>query len=344
MKFIDEVVINVSAGKGGDGCISFRREKFIPKGGPDGGNGGNGGNIWIKTDSNINTLSHYQFKKKFKAEDGEKGKSKNCTGKNGKDIIINVPLGTRILENKNNQLISDMISKNKKILLVQGGWHGLGNTRFKSSTNRSPYKKTKGKCGEEKEIKLQLMLLAHVGTLGLPNAGKSTLVNSISSKKNKVGSYPFTTLFPSLGVVYTNKKKNNFVIADIPGLIKGAHTGLGLGYRFLQHLERCQILIHIVDLKPIDKSDPSENIKIILNELKKYSKKLYSKNKWIVFNKIDLFDSKKLKKKINKILKKIDSVEKYFLISAKKKIGTNFLCSNIQYYINKKNKINLKKI
>ncbi|CAL4322874.1 GTPase ObgE/CgtA [Buchnera aphidicola (Thelaxes suberi)] len=335
MKFIDEVDIEVTAGNGGDGCISFRREKFIPKGGPDGGNGGKGGDIWIEIDTNINTLSAYQFKKKFQAEHGYPGKPKNCTGKNGSDLIITVPVGTQIIDSISNTLITDFDSKEKKkILIVKGGYNGLGNLRFKSSTNRSPYKKTLGKKGESRKIKLKLIILADVGTLGLPNAGKSTLINSISKSLSKTASYPFTTLHPYLGVVKVSLKKK-FVIADIPGLIKNAHKGIGLGIQFLKHLERCKILIHIIDIMPSDGSDLLQNIKIILNEIKNYSNELYLKPRWIVFNKIDLINKKNENIQISKILKKIDYQDKIFFISAKEKIGIQNLCKNLWLFLNK---------
>ncbi|QCI26827.1 Obg family GTPase CgtA [Buchnera aphidicola (Thelaxes californica)] len=339
MNFIDEVDIDISAGNGGDGCISFRREKYIPKGGPDGGNGGNGGNIWIKIDKNINTLIEYKFKKKFQAQHGQPGQPKKCTGKTGKDLILTVPIGTQIIEYSSNILIADLIeNKKEKLLIAKGGWHGLGNVRFKSSTNRTPYKKTLGKKGESKKIKLKLILLADVGTLGMPNVGKSTLIQSITKSNTKIADYPFTTLFPSLGVVYIGPKKNNkkFVIADIPGLIKNAHKGMGLGIQFLQHLERCKILIHIVDLFPTDFSNPINNIEMITNEIHKHSLSLYKKPRWLVFNKIDLFTNTKQKIQFENMLKKYQIKEKYFFISAKEQIGIKNLCNHLWNFLNQK--------
>ncbi|XRY30849.1 MAG: Obg family GTPase CgtA [Buchnera aphidicola (Tetraneura akinire)] len=338
MKFVDEVVIEVTGGNGGNGCISFRREKYIPKGGPDGGDGGNGGNIWIKTTKNINTLVDFRFKKKILANHGENGKSKNCSGKKGSDKTIFVPLGTRIINYDTNEIISDMTKKNKQILIAKGGWHGIGNTRFKSSTNRTPKKCTKGKKGETRKIKLELVLLADVGTLGLPNAGKSSLVRSVSAANPKIDNYPFTTLKPTLGVVKINNQKK-FVIADIPGIIKGASNGTGLGLNFLKHLERCKIILHIVDLVPNDFSRPIENIKIIKEEIKKYKKKLFLKTIWLVFNKIDLIHKKKLKNEIEKICKKIKQKDKIYFISTKQKIGIKKLCVDLSNFLNKnKNK------
>ncbi|HXK00468.1 MAG TPA: GTPase ObgE, partial [Buchnera sp. (in: enterobacteria)] len=219
MKFLDKAIINVIAGNGGNGCISFRREKYIPKGGPDGGDGGDGGNVWLKSTNNLNTLIDFKFKKIFSANNGQNGCSGKCAGKKGRDITIMVPIGTRIINIETNEIVSDMVNDNQKLLIAKGGWHGLGNTRFKSSINRSPKRKTLGKPGEKREILLELMLLADVGTLGLPNAGKSTLVQAISSAKPKIAEYPFTTLTPTLGVVSINNKKK-FIISDIPGLIK----------------------------------------------------------------------------------------------------------------------------
>ncbi|CAL4043233.1 GTPase ObgE/CgtA [Buchnera aphidicola (Tetraneura ulmi)] len=337
MKFVDEVVIEVIGGNGGNGCISFRREKYIPKGGPDGGDGGDGGNIWIKTTKNINTLVDFRFKKKIFANHGENGKSKNCSGKKGADKTIFVPIGTRIINSNTDEIILDMTKKSEKILIAKGGWHGIGNTRFKSSTNRTPKKYTKGKKGESRKIKLELILLADVGTLGLPNAGKSSLIKSISAANPKVDNYPFTTLKPTLGVVKV-KNQPKFVIADIPGIIKGASNGIGLGLKFLKHLERCKIILHIVDIAPNDNSKPIENIKIILKEIKKYKKKIFLKTIWLIFNKIDLVEKEKLKNKITKIFKKIKQKEKIYFISVKKKKGIKNLCINLSKFLKKDKK------
>ncbi|CAL4323480.1 GTPase ObgE/CgtA [Buchnera aphidicola (Eriosoma grossulariae)] len=328
MKFIDEAIINIKAGNGGDGCTSFRREKYIPKGGPNGGDGGDGGNIWLIASKNLNTLVDYRFKKIFHAMNGENGKPKNCSGKKGLDLILSVPIGTRLINNDTDEIILDMIIEKEKILIAKGGWHGLGNTRFKSSTNRTPKKNTKGKKGEQINVKLELILLADVGTLGLPNAGKSTLITKISSAKPKIADYPFTTIIPTLGVVKIGEK-NSFVIADIPGLIAGASQGIGLGIQFLKHLERCKILLHIIDISSNDIKLIINDIRIIITEIKQYNMQLYQKPRWLVFNKIDLLNIEQIKSKINKILKNIIPKPKVYLISSLKKIGTDKLCSDI---------------
>ncbi|QCI18923.1 Obg family GTPase CgtA [Buchnera aphidicola] len=333
MKFIDQTIIQVIAGNGGNGCINFRREKYIPKGGPDGGDGGDGGNVWIQSDNNLNTLIDFRFKKIFQAEHGSNGQGKNCSGKKGNDITIYVPIGTKIINYQTREIISDLIEDKQKILIAKGGWHGLGNTRFKSSTNRTPIKRTLGSLGEKRDIQLELILIADVGTLGMPNAGKSTLVKNISGAKTKVSDYPFTTLNPILGSVKLGGK--NFIIADIPGIIQGASRGIGLGIHFLKHLERCKILLHIVDLCPTDDSNPIENIKIVLNELKKYSLKLYNKPKLLILNKIDLLSHVQIDKLIKNIKNNFNIQEPYYFISSLKKIGTKKLCSDILSYLNK---------
>lgn len=334
MKFIDQAIIKVTAGNGGDGCISFRREKFIPKGGPDGGNGGDGGNVWLQTDENINTLINFRFQKNFQANNGNRGRSKNCSGKKGADIFLKVPIGTRVVDYNNSKVIADLITKKKSLLIARGGWHGLGNSRFKSSTNRSPRKKTLGSLGETRLIKLELILLADVGTLGLPNSGKSTFVKNISSAKVKIGEYPFTTLVPSLGMVRTNQKKD-FIIADLPGLIKNASQGSGLGFQFLKHLERCRVLLHIIDILPSNTSNPIKNVYTIFNELEHCNINLFNKQKWLVFNKIDLLSHKDLQSMKTQINKHFCNTMKCYFISAAKKIGIKKLCSDISYFLNK---------
>lgn len=337
MKFLDQAIIHVIAGNGGNGCVSFRREKYIPKGGPDGGDGGNGGNVWLKSVNNINTLIDFKFKKIFSAGNGKNGFSGKCTGKKGVDITIFVPVGTRIIDIKTKEIISDMVKNNQMLLIAKGGWHGLGNTRFKSSINRTPKKRTLGTSGEKREILLELILLADVGTLGLPNAGKSTFVQSISSAKPKIAEYPFTTLTPTLGVV-SIKNKKSFVISDLPGLIKNASKGIGLGFLFLKHLERCNLLLHIIDISSYKSANIIENINIIINELKNYNKtELYKKTRWIVFNKIDLLEQKKIKKIVSKVLFSLENKEKYYVISAMNGIGVKKLCSDISDFLKNKN-------
>ncbi|QCI25022.1 Obg family GTPase CgtA [Buchnera aphidicola (Rhopalosiphum padi)] len=333
MKFIDHTIIQVIAGNGGNGCVNFRREKYIPKGGPDGGDGGDGGNIWLESNNNLNTLIDLRFKKIFQAPHGENGSGRNCSGKKGDDIKIYVPIGTKIINYQTREIIGDLIKHKQKMLIAKGGWHGLGNTRFKSSINRTPRQRTLGTIGEKRDIQLELILIADVGTLGMPNAGKSTLVKNISGAKTKIANYPFTTLNPVLGSVSIQDKK--FIIADIPGIIKDASQGSGLGIHFLKHLERCKILLHIVDLCPTDYSSPIENIKIVLNELKKYNTSLYKKPRWLVLNKIDLIKSSEIEKIISQIKNFLRIKEKFYLISSIKKTGIKKLCSDIVLYLKK---------
>ncbi|QJC29296.1 Obg family GTPase CgtA [Enterobacteriaceae endosymbiont of Plateumaris rustica] len=338
MKFFDEVTISVTAGKGGDGCISFLREKYISKGGPNGGNGGNGGNIYLLTDNNLNTLNKFNLKKNYLAENGFAGKKNQCTGKKGKDLILTIPIGTRIIDFKKNIILADLNKNNQKFLIVKGGKHGLGNINFKNSINRSPYQNTKGELGETKILKLELILIADIGMLGLPNTGKSTFVKIISKAKTKIGNYPFTTIKPILGVV-KNNIGNSFLIADIPGIIKDATLGKGLGLNFLKHLERCNLLLHLVDISNINTEiiNIINNIYIINSELKKFNQNLFLKEQWLIFNKIDLLKNrKKINIYIKKILIKFKYIKKYYLISSKNKIGIKELCYNIFKYMKKK--------
>ncbi|VFP83735.1 Obg family GTPase CgtA [Buchnera aphidicola] len=333
MKFVDSAIIHVSAGNGGHGCISFRREKFIPKGGPDGGDGGDGGNIWIISDLNMNSLTDYRIKKTFYAENGKNGSNSNSSGKKGKDIFIRVPLGTRILNINTNTIIADIQKKNQKVLIAKGGWHGLGNSRFKSSTNQTPRKKTEGSRGEYKIILLELILIADIGTLGLPNSGKSTLTSALSNAKPKIDYYPFSTLYPVLGTVKIKKKK--FIIADIPGIIKGASSGIGLGIKFLKHLSRCRLLLHIIDVTTINKKNINKVKFIILKELKNFNESLFKIPRWLIFNKIDILTKKKIIKITKYITKKIQNNQKYYFISAKNNIGTKQLSKDIIQHLYK---------
>ncbi len=315
MKFIDEALIRVEAGDGGNGCVSFRREKYIPKGGPDGGDGGDGGDVYLVADENLNTLIDYRFEKRFAAERGQNGRSANCTGHRGNDITLRVPVGTRAIDNDTKEVLGDLTKHGAKMLVAKGGYHGLGNTRFKSSVNRAPRQKTNGTPGEKRDLQLELMLLADVGMLGLPNAGKSTFIRAVSAAKPKVADYPFTTLVPSLGVARVDNNRS-FVVADIPGLIEHASEGAGLGIRFLKHLERCRVLIHLVDIAPIDESDPAHNIAIIENELAQYSEKLAEKPRWLVFNKIDTMSDEEAQERAQDIVERLGLEEDYYLISA----------------------------
>ena len=288
MKFIDEAKIYVAAGDGGNGVASFRREKYEPEGGPDGGDGGRGASVYVVADRNINTLVEYRYTRKFVAQRGENGASAGCYGKGGKDVVLHVPVGTVITDVNTNRVVADLDIDGKKVMIAKGGKGGLGNIHFKSSTNRAPRQCTKGEPGEERDLRLELRVLADVGLLGLPNAGKSTFIRAVSAARPKVADYPFTTMHPNLGVVRVSENKS-FVIADVPGLIEGAAEGAGLGIRFLKHLARTRVLLHIVDLAPPDpEADPVADARAIVHELEKYSPELAEKPRWLVLNKLDL--------------------------------------------------------
>ena len=314
MKFLDQAKIFVKAGDGGSGSASFRREKFVEFGGPDGGDGGNGGSIIFSSDKNLNTLIDFRYRQHFKAEKGSDGKGKNKTGKGGKDLILKVPVGTQIYEEDNNTLIFDFINKNQSFVVASGGKSGLGNVRFKSSTNRAPKKTTKGKPGEEFWIWLQLKTIADIGIIGMPNAGKSSLLAAITSAKPKIANYQFTTINPNLGVASYDQKE--VTLADIPGLIEGAHEGIGLGDKFLRHIERCKNILHLID---INQKNILKCYKQVRKELKKYSPDLTKKKEIIVFNKIDLVEKEEIFKKVKEFNKFIDT--KVYLISSIKKEG-----------------------
>ena len=286
MRFVDEAVITVEAGDGGNGVASFRREKFVPFGGPDGGDGGRGGSIYVQADDDTSTLVDYRYTRKFRAERGKNGAGANCAGRGGESVVLKVPVGTTIVDTDSGDIIADLVEDGQKVLVAQGGDGGLGNTHFKSSTNRTPRKFTTGVKGEFREIRLELKVLADVGLLGMPNAGKSTFIRAVSAAKPKVADYPFTTMVPNLGVVDADSHRS-FVMADIPGLIEGASEGAGLGIRFLKHLARTRILLHIVDVQPIDGSDPAHNARAILNELEKFSPTLAKLPVVLVLNKLD---------------------------------------------------------
>ena len=288
MKFIDEARIEVIAGKGGNGAASFRREKFVPFGGPDGGDGGKGGSVYAVADENVNTLVEYRFVKKYLAQHGEKGHGADCYGKGGEDIELKMPVGTVIIDSDTDEVVADLARHGERVMLARGGKGGLGNIHFKSSTNRAPRQCTPGEEGERRSLRLELKVLADVGLLGMPNAGKSTFIRAVSAAKPKVADYPFTTLHPNLGVVRM-KDTRSFVIADIPGLIEGAAEGAGLGHRFLKHLSRTGLLLHVVDIAPFDPEvDPVREANAIVEELKKYDEELYNKPRWLVLNKVDM--------------------------------------------------------
>ncbi|WP_111658198.1 Obg family GTPase CgtA [Isoalcanivorax indicus] len=287
MKFVDEAVIDVHAGKGGDGCLSFRREKYIEYGGPDGGDGGAGGNVWIEADSNLNTLVDYRYERLFRAKNGAQGQGRQCTGKSADDIVLKVPVGTTVVDTAIDAVLADLTHDGERILVARGGRGGLGNTHFKSSTNRAPRRTIPGSEGESRQLRLELKVLADVGLLGLPNAGKSTLIRAVSAAKPKVADYPFTTLVPNLGVVKADRYRS-FVMADIPGLIEGAAEGAGLGIRFLKHLARTRLLLHVLDVAPPDGADPVLHAQAIAEELDKFSPALAAQERWLVLNKVDL--------------------------------------------------------
>lgn len=287
MKFVDEATIIVEAGKGGHGCLSFRREKYVPKGGPDGGDGGDGGSVYLEADDALNTLIDYRFQRKYKAQNGEPGAGRNCSGSKGEDMVLPVPVGTTVVDMDTHEVLGDLTRAGERLKVAQGGFHGLGNTRFKSSVNRAPRQTTPGSEGEARNLRLELKVLADVGLLGMPNAGKSTFIRAVSAARPKVANYPFTTLVPNLGVVSVQAHQS-FVIADIPGLIEGAAEGAGLGIRFLKHLVRTRLLLHLVDVAPYDGSSPAESVQAIAAELEKFSETLSNRERWLVLNKVDM--------------------------------------------------------
>ena len=308
MKFLDQAKIYIKAGNGGSGSAHFRREKFVEYGGPDGGDGGDGGSIIVEADRNLNTLIDFRYAQHFRAEHGQGGSKRNKTGANGKDLVLKVPVGTQVYEEDNNTLIYDFTKNKEKYLVAAGGKRGLGNVRFKSSTNRAPKKKTSGKLGEEFWIWFQLKVIADIGIIGKPNAGKSSLLAALTKAKPKIANYPFTTINPNLGVTYYDG--NEITLADIPGLVEGAHKGVGLGDKFLRHIERCKVLLHLIDLSENDLVKSYKNIKL---ELATYDKKLGEKKEIIFFNKSDLFENAEIMKKLSEFKKKIKS--KYEVIS-----------------------------
>ncbi|GAB3474998.1 Obg family GTPase CgtA [Azotobacter salinestris] len=335
MKFVDEVSIFVKAGDGGNGMMSFRREKFIEKGGPNGGDGGDGGSVYMEADENLNTLVDYRYTRRFEAQRGEKGGSCDCTGAKGEDLILPVPVGTTVIDAGTQEIIGDLTRAGQRLLVAQGGWHGLGNTRFKSSTNRAPRQTTPGKPGEARDLKLELKVLADVGLLGLPNAGKSTFIRAVSAAKPKVADYPFTTLVPNLGVVSVGRYKS-FVVADIPGLIEGAAEGAGLGIRFLKHLARTRLLLHLVDMAPLDESDPADAAETILHELEKFSPALTERERWLVLNKADQLLDEEREERLRTVIERLDWQGPVYVISALEREGTEALCQDIMRYLDER--------
>lgn len=332
MKFVDEASIRVEAGKGGDGCLSFRREKYVERGGPDGGDGGNGGSVYLVADEALNTLVDFRFQPRYKAPKGEHGKGSDRTGAKGEDIYLKVPLGTSVFDDDTDTYLGDVAQLGDTMLVAKGGKHGLGNTRFKSSTNRAPRRITKGDPGETRNLRLELKLIADVGLLGLPNAGKSTLIRAVSAARPKVADYPFTTLVPNLGVVRVGEEQS-FVIADIPGLIEGAADGAGLGVQFLKHLARTRLLLHLVDLAPFDGSDPAHNYQVIEQEVAKYSQGIADKDRWLVFTKADLLAEGELNETVATILSQLDYKGPFYRVSSISGAGTGDLMNDINDYL-----------
>ncbi|MDO4249719.1 MAG: GTPase ObgE [Neisseria sp.] len=351
MKFIDEAKIEVVAGKGGNGAASFRREKFVPRGGPDGGDGGKGGSVWAMADENLNTLVEYRFVKRYQAKNGEKGHGSDRYGAGADDIVLHMPVGTLIRDADTDEIVADLTHHGQKVCLAKGGKGGLGNIHFKSSVNRAPKQATPGEEGEAKNLILELKVLADVGLLGMPNAGKSTLIRAVSAARPKVADYPFTTLHPNLGVVRMDEN-HSFVMADIPGLIEGAAEGAGLGHRFLRHLSRTGLLLHVVDLAPFDEAvSPAGEALAIINELRKYDEELYGKPRWLVLNKLDMLSPEEAESRAAEFLAEIGwdypapddrfgfdmQTPRLFKISALTHEGTQDLVHQInQYLIEKK--------
>ena len=336
MKFVDEAKIRVEAGDGGNGCVSFRREKFIPKGGPDGGDGGDGGSVWLEADPDLNTLVDFRHNRVFRARRGENGRGSNCTGKSGGDCIVQVPVGTLVHERDTGETLGDLVTAGQRLLVAQGGRHGLGNTHFKSSTNRAPRQATPGTPGEQRNLLLELKLLADVGLLGLPNAGKSTLIRAVSHARPKVADYPFTTLYPHLGVVKVGPYQS-FVIADIPGLIEGAAEGAGLGVHFLKHLARTRLLLHVVDVAPLpgegDSGDPAGDVRRIVGELAKFSPGLAARERWLVLNKIDLLPPEERDARCGALVQALGWSGPVFPVAAVSGEGTDTLVRRIMAYL-----------
>ncbi|MDP2524028.1 GTPase ObgE [Neptunomonas phycophila] len=335
MKFVDEATITVEAGKGGNGCLSFRREKYVPRGGPDGGDGGDGGSVYMEADAGLNTLVDFRYTRQYKAQTGQGGSGRNCTGSKGEDLVLMVPVGTTVIDIDTQEVLADLTKVGQREKIAQGGFHGLGNTRFKSSVNRTPRQTTNGSLGEFRNLKLELKVLADVGLLGLPNAGKSTFVRSVSAATPKVADYPFTTLVPSLGVVRTERNRS-FVVADIPGIIEGAAEGAGLGIRFLRHLARNRLLLHVVDLAPWDEQTPAESSVIVRDELGKFSATLAGQPRWLVLNKIDMVPEEEREERCQSVIDALEWDGPVYRISALAKEGLEPLLMDIQNYLDQR--------
>ena len=328
MKFVDEAIIDVQAGDGGNGCLSFRREKYVPRGGPDGGDGGDGASVVLVADGALNTLVDFRFRRRFKAERGEDGKGREATGRSGKDLFVKVPVGTVAYLSETDEPLGELLTAGERFVVASGGFHGLGNARFKSSTNRTPRRTTRGTPGERMRLRLELKLLADVGLVGYPNAGKSTLIRAISAARPKVADYPFTTLHPQLGVVRLAVDRS-FVVADVPGLIEGASLGAGLGIRFLRHLSRTRLLLHLVDLAPMDGQPPADAVRAIARELKGFSADLASEERWLVLNKIDLIEPSQRAAVCDAVVRELDWQAPCFQVSAVTGEGCDLLSGRV---------------
>src|ERR1700678_4426889 len=333
MKFVDEAKLKVQAGNGGRGCVSFRREKFVPFGGPDGGDGGQGGSVWLRSMEGINTLVDFRIQRIFKAKSGEGGSGNGCTGRSGEDLYVSVPVGTQVRDAETSESLGDLALAGQELKVAQGGKGGWGNTRYKSSTNRAPRQFGPGLPGERRTLTLELKLIADVGLLGLPNAGKSTLIRALSSARPKVADYPFTTLYPNLGVVYCGEHRS-FLMADIPGLIEGAADGAGLGIRFLKHLQRTRVLLHLIDLLPPDPdADPVKDARTIVGELKKFAADLGAKERWLVINKIDLLEPAEVERRTKDIVRRLRWKGPVMRISGATGAGTDELKQAVMRYL-----------
>lgn len=340
MKFVDEAQVRVEAGDGGNGAIGFRREKFIPMGGPDGGDGGNGGCVYLIAVENVNTLVDFRYQSVYRAQRGQNGMSRNCTGRQGDDCYVNVPLGTRVYDAQTGEILGDLTKENETLLVAQGGFHGLGNTRFKSSINRAPQKASKGTPGEHRLLNLELTLIADVGLLGMPNAGKSSLIRAVSSATPKVADYPFTTLYPNLGVVRIDELRS-FVIADIPGVIEGAADGAGLGLQFLKHLDRTRLLLHVIDIEPYESGEsPISAARKIIAEVEKWNDNLASKPRWLVLNKVDRVLDEELDAHCQQIIDALNWTAPVFKIAAINGQGTHELMFAIMEFLDTQQRVN----
>jgi GTPase len=337
MKFIDEALVRVQAGHGGRGCVSFRREKFVPFGGPDGGDGGLGGSIYLKARPGINTLADFRIQRIFKARSGQPGSGNDCTGASAEDLYVAVPVGTTVIDDQTSEQLGDLLHAGDVVLVARGGKGGWGNTRFKSSTNRAPRKATPGLPGEQRVLRLEMRVIAEVGLLGLPNAGKSTLIRAVSAARPKVADYPFTTLYPHLGVVRVGQDRS-FVMADIPGLIEGAAEGAGLGIRFLKHLQRTRVLLHLVDIAPLDPSaDPVRDARAIVGELKKFSPELATRERWLVLNKLDLLSPDDADARCREIVRRLRWKGPVYRVSGATGQGTRELCEALMRRVEERN-------